>query len=706
MGTGSAGRRAEPHVRVRASRRGGRGRLVGRAVAGPVALTLALGTLAACTSDPVDPARAGTVVVSVDLPFASLNGGTAAGRAPGSVLVRGLVQSGFTTRAPDGTVTVDESFGTVEKVADEPLTVRYTIAPTARWSDGVPVTPADLLLEWAARSGQLDEVVPELDADGVVATTPDDVVLFGAASAALARASSVPTVDDATVTVVYDTPVADWQVALDVNLPAHVVGRLALDPDAPALPTPTATSSTDGDAATTGPAATAPATTGPAATAPATTVPATTVPAATEPSSTGPPTTGPATTGPATTGPAADGAEGDATDADVAAQAEAWAQAVVTAVREQDRAALTRISQVWRAAGRSADVAADPSLTTTTGPYVLARVDTTGVEVVRNEHYDGVAPAAYDRVRVRVDLDPLAQIDALAADEVDVAAPLSTADVLAAAEKLDDVTVGTGGDAVLQLALQEAGGGVFDPASHASAPDPAAAAAALRTAFLAGVPREGLVADAVRPLWARAQVSNVVAAQVGTAATVAAPDGPEAGTAPTSDGPLTVRVLTNTADPVRAAALEHVTAAAADMGLEVVPVDAPDRAQTLRTRPEDWDAALVPVAQEDLPVAAFVARWRSGGATNVTGHADPALDAVLDELAAQPDAAAAADGLATASDSLLAWGAVLPVVRTPVLTVAAARDAGTDEGLPVVAAVPVLEPAAADLTWWWDWTRR
>lgn len=655
---------------------GGWRRPASRRAAVLLAVALGTGGVAACTSDPVDPARAGTVVVSADLPFASLNGATAAGRAPGSVLVRGLVQSGFTALAPDGTVDVDESFGTVEKLADAPLTVRYTIAPTARWSDGVPVTPADLLLEWAARSGQLDEVVPELDADGVVTSAPDDVVLFGAASAALARASAVPTVDGATLTVVYDTPVADWQVALDVNLPAHVVGRLALDPDAPALPTaapvtPSATPDAAGTPTATGTStATATPTSAPSAT-------ATPTPAATS------------TVSPDATAPATD-----------------WAQAVVTAVQQQDRTALVAVSRVWRAAGRAGDVAADPTLTTTTGPYVLAEVDGTGVEVVRNEEYEGDAVAAYDRVRVRTDLDPLAQVDALAADDVDVAAPLSTTDVLAAAEDLEDVSVGTGGDAVLQLVVQESAGGAFDPTRHGTAPDPAAAAAALRRAFLAAVPRERVVADAVAPLWARAAVSDVVAAQVAPDATATPAESEDAAPAPAGDGPLTVRVLTNTADPVRAAALEVVTAAATAEGFEVVPVDADDPAQSLRTRPEDWDVALVPVAQEDLPVAAFVARWRSGGATNVTGHADPALDPVLDALATQPDPGAASDAVDAASDALRAWGAVLPVVRTPVLTVAAARDAGNADGLPVVTDVPVLTPAAADLTWWWGWARR
>ncbi|UZN04382.1 ABC transporter substrate-binding protein [Cellulomonas sp. S1-8] len=650
-----------------------------RRTAGAVALVLGLGATAACTTEPEDPSRAGTVVVSADLPFASLNGATAAGRAPGSVLVRGLVQSGFTVLALDGTVTTDPSFGTVEKVADAPLTVRYTIAPTATWSDGVPVTPADLLLEWAARSGQLDEVVPQPGPDGRPGEVPDDVVAFGATSAVVARASAVPTVDGATVTVVYDTPVADWLPALDVNLPAHVVGRLALDPDAPDLP-----AARDDASPTSTPSAS-----------PADAADGTATPSATP--------TADATVEP-TAGPTAEPT--DTPTGDAVEQATAWAQAVVTAVQQQDRAALVPLAQVWRAAGRTGDVADDPTLTTTTGPYVLARVDATGVEAVRNDAYTGDGPAAFDRVRVRTDLDPLAQVDALAADEVDVAAPLSTPDVLAAAEALEDVALRTDGDAVLQVVLQQGGGGVFDPATHASAADPAAVTAALRTGFLASVPREQVVADAVRPLWARGEVSDVVAAQVGPAAPGSTPVDDEDATPAPPDEPLTVRVLTNSADPLRATALELLTAAAADAGFEVVAVAADDPAQALRTRPEDWDAALVPVVQEDLPVAGFVTRWRSGGATNVTGHADPALDVVLDALAAQTDAQDAADGVTTVSDALRAGGAVLPVVRTPVLTVAAARDAESDPGLPVVADVPVLTPAAADLTWWWGWTRR
>jgi peptide/nickel transport system substrate-binding protein len=139
-------------------------------------------------------------------------------------------------------------------------------------------------------------------------------------------------------------------------------------------------------------------------------------------------------------------------------------------------------------------------------------------------------------------------------------------------------------------------------------------------------------------------------------------------------------------------------------GFAVEPVEAADPAGTLRTRPEDWDVAIVPVAQEELPVAALAARWRSGGATNVTGHADAGLDALLDALVAQTDPAAVPSQVTAVSDALVATGAVLPIVRTPALTVTAARSA--DAGLPVLDPVPALTPGAADLTWWWDWTRR
>ena len=168
--------------------RGRRGPFLAALVAGGAILATA-----GCTATTVDPQRSRTVVVTVDLPFESLNAATTAGRAPGSALVRGLAQDRFTTLDETGAAVPDAAIGTVQKVSDDPLTVRYTIAPNARWSDGVPVTGDDLLLEWAARSGQLDEA-PPADVAGTASTAPSVPGTAGTATPTSDGSSPSPSV--------------------------------------------------------------------------------------------------------------------------------------------------------------------------------------------------------------------------------------------------------------------------------------------------------------------------------------------------------------------------------------------------------------------------------------------------------------------------------------------------------------------------------
>ncbi len=182
------------------------------------------------------------VTIAVDGPFSSANGSSATGDTPTDHLVASLTQSGLSTVDVTGTVVPDPSFGTVEKVSDDPLTVRYTLADTATWSDGIPVTPADLLLEWAALSGQLDTVrtapaEPSTQAPagaGTGSPTAAAGVAFARSALTLADASALPVIDGPTLTVRYARPIADWARALDVNLPAHVVGERALGMTDPA----------------------------------------------------------------------------------------------------------------------------------------------------------------------------------------------------------------------------------------------------------------------------------------------------------------------------------------------------------------------------------------------------------------------------------------------------------------------------------------
>ena len=549
--------------------------------------------------------------MTVGAPFASLNAATSDGRLPGSVLVRGLVQDGFVALDASGRAVPDPTFGTVERTGDDPLTVRYTIDSRARWSDGTPVTAADLLLEWAARSGAYDEVAPELGDDGEVVNRDalDVGVAFAATSRALVHAQAVPAVDDeGRVTVTYAQPVADWQVALDVNLPAHVLGRVALGIDDPA------------DAA--------------AAVAAAVTEPA------------------------------------------------------------QHRDALVAVSRAWRTAFDDDALAASVADAVTTGPYAVAAVRAgASVRLVRNERYTGSRPARFDSVLVRADLHPLDQVAALADGAADVVAPVATQDVVDALADAD-AAVEVGGDAAWQLVAQ-------------ADEDVPARSAAVRRALWLTVPRDRLVDEVVGPLWPGATVDASVLPGVGEGAggdvATTPPDATAAAAlladAPDLEAPVPVRLLAGTTDPLRAQAVALLTDAAGEAGLDLVLAGA-DPVTGLWSAPDGWDVALVPTAQDELPVASLVGRWGSDGTANVTGWSDEATDAALAALAARTDPAQQAQDMAALAQRLVEAGAVLPLVHAPALTATRAEPA---EGTPDVGDVPLLRLSRADLTDWWAW---
>ncbi len=51
-------------------------------------------------------------------------------------------------------------------MSKDPLTIKYTINDDAKWSDGVPVTAADLVLPWIAQSGKYNTGEVTTDEDG------------------------------------------------------------------------------------------------------------------------------------------------------------------------------------------------------------------------------------------------------------------------------------------------------------------------------------------------------------------------------------------------------------------------------------------------------------------------------------------------------------------------------------------------------------
>lgn len=146
----------------------------------------------------------------------NLNAGSNAGNTAGNREVAAATHDAF-ARVAGGEVVEDTSFGTVEVIdaAPDSFTVRYDLA-TRDWSDGIPLDAADLLLAWAAGSN---------------ATAGE----FDSVGGDLRRSEAMPEVDDfeRRLDVSFTTPIRGWHTAMDVAVPAHVVGELAFGVEDP-----------------------------------------------------------------------------------------------------------------------------------------------------------------------------------------------------------------------------------------------------------------------------------------------------------------------------------------------------------------------------------------------------------------------------------------------------------------------------------------
>ena len=174
-------------------------------------------------------------------PFYSYNSSTAATNASANANIISIANDGFFHYDPTPAQVMDEQFGKVEKLSDDPLTVKYTVNDAVTWSDGTKVDGADLLMMWAAssvsRSGDIPE--PEYDEEGNV--TNQDAIDAASAKApnwgtyptpdqGLDLVKDVPKVDGNSMTITYSKPYVDWQyVGVDtgMNISAHGTMQLA-----------------------------------------------------------------------------------------------------------------------------------------------------------------------------------------------------------------------------------------------------------------------------------------------------------------------------------------------------------------------------------------------------------------------------------------------------------------------------------------------
>ncbi|MCQ9385409.1 ABC transporter family substrate-binding protein [Brevibacterium moorei] len=530
--------------------------------------------LAGCTPNtadsPAQEAGGGNSEVSVmsDQVFYSMNAETNSGNAVTNSNVTYMMNDAFSYYDKDLKLQPNPSFGTVEKVSDKPMKVKYSIADTAKWSDGTPYSAADLVLAWGARSGNFNtkEAADATDEDGYVKKQKGKSVIFNSADPGLALIKDFPEVsaDGKTATFAYSRPFADWNINMtiqDSGLPAHIVAKKALGID-------------------------------------------------------------------------------DPTKANAA---------ILKAFKDDDKAALAKIANVWNSGFDFTTLPDDPDLLIGTGPYKMTEFKKDQyVTLERRDDYQGSRKPKLDKITIRYNEDPTAAVQALQNGEVDVIDPQPTADIRKSLDALDGVTTQNGLDGTYEhLDTVFDNKGPFDPASYGGDKEKAKK---VRQAFLMSVPRQKIVDDIIKPLNPDATTRDSFTQVPGSPAydTIVAQNGlkdgfgtldtdkaksllQEAG----ADKPK-VRILYAKDNPRREQVFQLIKESAEKAGFEVVANADPQWSAHLNNT-ETYDAGLFGWATETTAKTETDSYFRTGGTNNAGKYSNPTVDKLLDDLQTQTD---------------------------------------------------------------------
>jgi peptide/nickel transport system substrate-binding protein len=135
------------------------------------------------------------------------NPSSASGNNVANLLPSYVSNSGFNYYDNTPALLKSEEFGAYEKTSDEPLTIKYTVNDAVKWSDGVAVDGADMLLSWVTGFGYFKNA--------------DDSYLFQHAAPRDDLASTLPTVNGRTLEFSYDKAYVDWEINFGVGVSAH-----------------------------------------------------------------------------------------------------------------------------------------------------------------------------------------------------------------------------------------------------------------------------------------------------------------------------------------------------------------------------------------------------------------------------------------------------------------------------------------------------
>ena len=534
------------------------------AAAGVIASALAL---SACTPPASNSSQAASALTNVKVmwnqPFYSVNQYSSSGNNLVNANIGYLITDTITYYGEGLNLVNNKSFGTYEKLSDDPLKVKVTLADTAQWSDGVPVTAADLVLYWATYSGAFntlsdEDVKKDKDTGAVTSTNKGNDVYFDQTGVpAFSLIKDFPEIGDngKSVTYTYTKPYADWEKNLmTAGLPAHVVATRALGETDPAKA----------------------------------------------------------------------------------------ADALVKAFQTKDNASLSKISNVWNKDWNFKNKPADANLLVSCGPYVISdAVADQYLTLKKNPNYKGDHQPTIDTITVRFNEDPMAGVQALQNNEVQLISPQVTEDAYKAATALQNVTTVTGVEGSYEhIDLSVASGGVFDPKTYGG---DAAKALKVKQAFLHTIPRQKIVDTLVKPVNPDAAVRNsfnavpgapnydAVSAASGMGTTYAEPDIDKAKQLLSEAGVSnpTVRIMFAKQNVRRQGEFRLMKESAEQAGFKIVDSSSDDWSTLVFTAPDKYDAAFFAWISNGTGVTDVIPQYMSkklGGSNNPYGFSNKQVD--------------------------------------------------------------------------------
>jgi peptide/nickel transport system substrate-binding protein len=569
-------------------------------------------------------------------------GNAVANANPRYLMFAGSAGSGFSYYDADLNYINNDQFGTCVIDSLDPLKVTYTINPGVTWSDGTPVDAADMIIEWAAQSGVYNDAKTVVTSDTGVTAQADE---NGAPIVIGPNGDEITSAQAAAYAKAFDPETGGIKEGYTYKESSGV--SFDTSSESLKLVTQFPEISEDGQSVTATwdsfyvDYQTAGMTTG---------VPAHVV---------------------------AQHALG------IADPMEAKA-ALVDAFKNDDKASIKKMSETYNTYFDATSLPDDPGVYAGYGPYNLVDFTDDGTMTfeARDDYTWGPQPHV-ETIVYSIIGDPVAAVQAMENEEIDIIQPQATSDLLTQLEGIADrgvEVIQDDGATYEHIDLAQNNKGPFDPAAYGG---DAEKALAVRRAFLHAVPRQDIVDRLIKPLNENATVRNAQVAVPGEAfydqlvAENGSDEYAEVDTAMSqqilSDAgidtstPIKVRLLYDINNPRRVSEYELIRDSVAQAGFELVDGGDPDWGEHLANT-SLYDAALFGWQTTAIAVADSMPNYVKGGLNNFYGYNNPEVNELAKELNQTSDAARQDEILIEVEKHLFADAFGLPIFQHPSIT--------------------------------------